>query len=202
VAQAPFLGAQVADVAHVGGGPQRLHPLDGDPGLLEAVDLVRVVGQQPHRHHTQLAQDIRGLGVAAVVDREPEAQVGVDRVRALVLLDVGPQLVDQPDPAALVPGGVEHHAAALGRDPAQRHPELDPAVAAQRGERVSGQALRVHPGQHGRAVGQVAPGQRQVHEPWSDLDGGDVELAELRRQHHADGSNTVWQPVTPGSSRV
>ena len=82
------------------------------------------------------------------VRRQAEVEVGVDGVAAPVLELVGLQLRDQPDPASLVPAQVDHDAAALGDDALERLVELGAAVAALAAEHVTGQALRVHAGQH------------------------------------------------------
>ena len=102
-----------------------------DAGAAEPVDLARVVRQQLDRAHAEAGEHGSRIGVVAGVDRESEADVGVDGVGTVVLLDVAAQLVDEPDPAALVTGDVDEHAAALGGDRAQRQPQLLPAVAAQ-----------------------------------------------------------------------
>ena len=100
--------------------------------------------------------------VVARVGRQTEVEVGVDRVATLVLQLVRLQLVQQADPPTLVPAQVEHHAAALLGDPAQRGLQLGAAVAAQRAEHVAGQALGVHPDQHVLAVAEVAVDERDV----------------------------------------
>ena len=53
VAEPALLGAQVADVAACAAVRSGSDALDGDPGGPEAVHLVRIVGQQPHRAHAQ-----------------------------------------------------------------------------------------------------------------------------------------------------
>ena len=75
----------------------------------------------------------------------PELDVRVDRVVALVLQAVGADLVADADAAALVAAQVDDHAEALLGDPLHRRVELHAAVAAQRPEHVTGQALAVHP---------------------------------------------------------
>ena len=74
--------------------------------------------------------------------------VGVDRVGTAVLRDVRAQLVDQADAPALVTGGVDEHASPLGGDHAQALAQLDAAIAAQRAQGVSGQALGVEAHEH------------------------------------------------------
>ena len=74
-------------------------------------------------------------------------------------------LFTQPDAAPFVPGHIDHDAAAGRGDQAQRQTQLDAAVAPQRPERITGQALRVQPHQNLVAVTDVA------------VDHGDVEVA-------------------------
>ena len=82
--------------------------------------------------------------VVAGVGRQPEVEVGVDGVAAVVLQLVGGELVQQADAAPLVAAQVDHDAAAAVGDGAQRGVQLRAAVAAQRAEHVAGQALGVH----------------------------------------------------------
>ena len=105
--------------------------------------------------------------VVARVGRQSEVEVGVDGVAAGVLERVGLQLGDQTDPAALVAAQVDHHAASGGHDAGERLVELRTAVAALRAEHVTGQALRVHPGQHrlpSPAPVEVSSHQVAVHQ--------------------------------------
>ena len=95
----------------------------------------------------EVDEDLRADAVVAQVDGQPELEVRVDGVEALVLQVVGAQLVEQADAAALL-GEVEQHAAALVLDHRERRLELLAAVAAQRVEDVAGQALGVHAHEH------------------------------------------------------
>ena len=76
-------------------------------------------------------EDSGRAGVVAGVRGQTEQVVGVDGVGALVLGDVGAQLVEQTDASPLVAGCVDQHAALLGGDDAQALAQLDAAVAAQ-----------------------------------------------------------------------
>ena len=78
---------------------------------------------------------------------EPELEVGVDGVGAVILQLIGADLVAQADPAALL-DQVDHDAPALAADPGERRIELRPAVAAQAAEHLAGEARAVDPGQH------------------------------------------------------
>ena len=184
VAQPPLLGAQVPEVAAVGRGGQRFDARDVHARRPEALDLAGVVGEQARRAHAQRPEDRGAVGVVAGIDGPAEGQVGVDRVGAPVLLDVGPQFVDQPDAAALVAGGVHEHAPPGGRDGTERKLELDTAVAAQRAQRIAREALGVHPGEDVVAPVDLAAGERQVDEPRPALEGPGVEDAERRGQGH------------------
>ena len=81
--------------------------------------------------HTEVGEDLRTGGVLAGIGRQPELKVGVHGVGPVVLQVVGPQLGQQPDPAALVPPQVQHDPPALGGDGRHRRVELGAAVAAQ-----------------------------------------------------------------------
>ena len=175
------LGHQVADVLGVGAHRQR-HALDDVQAVaVQADPLGRVVGQQPHRPHAEVDEDLRADAVVAGVGGQAELEVGVDGVVAGVLQLVGLQLVHQPDAAALVAAHVEHHAAALPGHHRQRGVQLRAAVAAAGAEHVTGQALGVHPHQHVVAVavrpGDVAADQRDVLDVL--VDAGVADRAEL-----------------------
>ena len=79
------------------------------------VGLRRVVGEQPDALDAELVEDRRADAVVAVVDGQAELEVGVDGVEALVLQLVGPQLVGDADPPALVAAQVDDDAAARRR---------------------------------------------------------------------------------------
>ena len=66
----------------------------------------------------------------------------------------------------------------LGGQQAQALAQLHAAVAAQRAERVAGEALRVHADHHVGAVADVAHDERDVDEARRLLEGVCVEHAE------------------------
>ena len=118
----------------------------------QAGDLARVVGEQLELADAEVVEDLRTDAVVAQVGGKAEPLVGLDGVGVvLVLQRVGADLVEQADAAALL-AQVDQHAAALGSDRRERGIALGAAVAAQRVERVAGEALGVHPHQHRRAV--------------------------------------------------
>ncbi len=156
------LGLEVGG-ARLGGRHLERDALDDLQAVAREADvLVRVVGHQPHAPDPQVAQDLGADAVVALVRPEAELLVRLDRVVALLLELVGPELVDQPDAAALLEE-IEDHPPALLGDQLEGAVELAPAVAALRAEDVAGQALAVDPHQDrlGR-VGEVAVDQRQV----------------------------------------
>ena len=64
--------------------------------------LVRVVGQQPHLFDPELAQYRCRVGVVALVVREPQTEVGVDRVEPAILQRIGTELVGKADAPPLL----------------------------------------------------------------------------------------------------
>ena len=102
VAEPVALGAQVGLVVRVG------HVLDRDLiGDRQAVagqagDLLGVVGEDADRGQPEVDEDLGADPVVAQVGGQAEPEVGVDGVEALLLELVGPQLVEQADPAALL----------------------------------------------------------------------------------------------------
>src|SRR5581483_4525739 len=181
VPHALALGAQVPLVVRVGGDLER-HPLDDlEPEALEAAVLGGVVGHHPHRGDPEVDEDLRADAVLAAVRRQPELQVGVHCVVALVLEAVRADLVPDADAASLVPAEVHDRTEVLLGDLAHRGGELRAAIAAQRSEHVAGQALAVHPHQHILRTLHIAAHERDVllaveHRLEHDA----VELAELR----------------------
>ena len=130
----------------------------------------------------EVDEDLRADPVVAKVGRKAELQVRVDGVEPVLLELVGAQLVEQPDPAALL-REIEQDAGALALDHRQRRLELLAAIAAQRVEDVARQALGVDAHEHVVAARDVALDHRHVvlvvdERPVADRG----ELAERGRQ--------------------
>src|SRR5262249_2225932 len=94
----------------------------------DADQLARIVAQQPHRAHAELAENLHADAVVALIRLEAEALVRLHRVEALVLQLVGANLVREPDAASFLVQ-IEEHAAPLVRDLPHRRIELRAAVA-------------------------------------------------------------------------
>src|SRR5688500_14051499 len=112
-------------------------------------------------------------------------EVRVDRVGALVLLDVGLELVDDPDPATLVSRRVHDDAIALRCDPFHRRAKLDAAIASQGAESVPGQAFGVDAGKDAIAPRHAPGHQRYVDVPAGGFERTGIELTERCRQYNA-----------------
>ena len=162
MAHAVALGAQVVEVLPVGEGRCRRHGADTDAIALQARHLVRVVRHELDRAHAQVTQHLGGGGVAAGVGRQPQRDVGVEGVHTLLLQRVGAELVDEPDAAPLMVGGVDEDPAATGTDRLHGGAQLRPAVAAQGGQDVAGQAGGVDSGEDLLAVSDAAAHQCEV----------------------------------------
>ena len=156
-------------------------PEAADPG-----DLPRVVRQDADRGQPEVGEDLRADAVLARVGLEAELEVGLDRVETLLLELVGAQLVEQPDPAALL-GEVEQDARAFLLDPREGALELLAAVAAPRVEHVAGQALGVDTDEHVLLPLDVALDERDVLLAGQRLAIGDrLEVAVVGREAHGD----------------
>ncbi len=116
---------------------------DFDPRVLQGSDLVRIIGKQTHLRDIERLQHFSGQGVLAEIGFEPKPFVGFDCVEPLVLQFVGLQFRHQPNAAAFLLFVYQDAGASL-RDQRKRHLELGAAIAAQRTEYVSGEALRVN----------------------------------------------------------
>src|SRR5581483_3124127 len=142
VAHAAHFGFEVEGAFGVRGGDQGHARGDGDAELAERVDFGRVVGQEPDGADVEVAEDVGGDLVSALVGVAAEQEVGVDGVVPLVLKVVGAELVEEADAAALLPE-VYEGAGALLRDLPESEVELGGAVAAERAEDLAGEALGV-----------------------------------------------------------
>ena len=109
-----------------------------------------------------MAQHLGGGGVAAGVGRQPQRDVGVEGVQSLLLQRVSAELVDEPDAAPLMVGGVDEDPAAVGTDRLHGGAQLRPAVTAQGGQDVTGQAGGVDSGQDVLAVSDAAAHECEV----------------------------------------
>ena len=115
---------------------------DADAVALKRRDFIRVVGHQPHRAETQLAQHFRSREVHTLVGVEAELLIRVERVEPGILQLIGPELVDEADAPALL-RQIEQHAVARSRDRGDRAAQLVTAIAAQAGEQIAGKTLRM-----------------------------------------------------------
>ena len=152
--------------------------LDANSARFERGGLGGVVGHQSHPFQSQLGQDRGGGTVLASVDGQTERGVRGDGVEPAILQRVGPQLVRQPDPPALLPE-IEEYAGAIGDDGGQRTAELLAAVASKRSQHVAGPALGVEPDER-----CVAPGDVAVNE--GDRFGAAVRIRERDRIKRAN----------------
>ena len=76
---------------------ERHSTVDLNAVATQLLDLRRVVGQQLDTLHTQVAQDVGGGPVLALVGLMAEHKVGVDSVVAFILQIVSAQLLRQSD---------------------------------------------------------------------------------------------------------
>ena len=172
---------QVAHVDDVWQGFDR-HALDHlDPVLSERVQLSGVVRHDTRASHTEFAQHCGGRGVVASVDREAERDVRVDRVEATVLKRVRADLVEQTDAASLV-AEVEEHAAVGAPHLLEAGFELLAAVAAERAERLTGQAFGMKPHEHRLITGDLAVDEGDHLGLVAETEDVDLEIAMPRRE--------------------
>ena len=92
--------------------------------------LGRVVRQQTHAPDSKIVKDLRAHTVVALIRLEPQHLVGDDRVGAMVLQVVCPELVHQPDASAFL-AHIEKNAESLLLDHPHGMIELLAAIAAQ-----------------------------------------------------------------------
>ena len=121
-----------------------------------------VVGEQPESADAEVREDLHPDPVIAPVGWVTEVDVGLDGVEPAVLQLVGAQLLEQPDPASLVPSEVDHGADTRVGDPLEGQPKLASTVAAARAEDIAGETLGVHPDQRRVDRSQIAADERDV----------------------------------------
>ena len=122
------------------------------------------------------------LVILARIRSEAEVHIRLQRVESLFLKGVCTQLVDETDPTALMANRIEEDPPSLGGDRPQRRSELDPTIAPQRAERVSGDALGVHTAKHPTPIPEVPLHERKVNGAGPALECAALELAGRRRQ--------------------
>jgi hypothetical protein len=144
-------------------------------------DFFGVVGDQADGGDVELLEDLGGEIEVAIVVAEAEFEVGFDGVAALVLELIGAELGHEADTAALLVL-VEQDAGALFGDGAEGEVELVVAVAAERVEDVSGEALGVD-ADDGRSGLKVAHGEGDGR-----LDGLTVGVAGLGEALEAENA--------------
>ena len=115
---------------------------DLDAGELESFDFFGVVGDEADGGDVELLEHLGGEFEDAAVGFVAKLEVGLDGVAAVVLEFVGAELCHEADTAAFLLL-VEEDAGAGGGDGGEGELELLAAVAAERVEDVSGEALGV-----------------------------------------------------------
>src|SRR5436309_11862474 len=101
-----------------------------EPEALDAGDLLRIVREDADGAQAELGEDLVTDPVIAHVRLEPELEIPLHGVVAVLLQLVGAQLVEQADAASFL-RHVEENASLLGRNLLERLLELLAAVAAQ-----------------------------------------------------------------------
>jgi len=102
---------------------------NGEAVTLQPHEFPRVVGQQPHRLHAEITQDLCTDAIVALVCLETQTLVRLDGVETAVLKFVCADLVRKPDsPPFLIQ--IQQNAPPLRGDPRKSGLELCTAVAA------------------------------------------------------------------------
>src|SRR5687767_8132428 len=166
------LRLEVVAVVVVGLDLDRLLRHGREPEPADPRDLPRVVREHADGREPEVGEDLRADPVLARIRLEAELEVRLDRVEALLLELVRPELVEQADAAPLL-GEIEHDAEPFGLDPFQCTRELLAAVAPARVEDVARKAFGVHPHEHVLLALDVALDERDVLLPRQHLRVGD-----------------------------
>ena len=183
VAELFLLGPQIVQIVGVRLDLEGYAFDDLDTVATDARPLARVVRQDPDLRHAKIGEDLGAHAVVAQIGSEAEPVIRFDRVEAFLVLElVGLDLVLEADPATFL-AHVEDDPRALFRDHPHSGIELLAAVAAERSEGVSRQALAVDADQD-RLVGvDVAEDERHVVDVVDVvLEDDRVKLAETGRE--------------------
>jgi len=140
VAELVFFRAQVSARVLAGARPAGDSLYDADAGTLELLDFIGIVREQAHRTQAERFERFGCKFVIACVIGKTKFAIGFHGVETGVLQFVGFQFINQADAASFL-RQVEHDPRRLGRNFPEREFELSAAVAALRGEDVSGEAL-------------------------------------------------------------
>ena len=124
---------------------------DLDAVAFETEDLRRIVGDQPHLFDAEIGENLRTDAVVALIDRQPEREIRLDGIGAVILQLVRAQLVSKADAAPFLTK-VEEDAAPFFGDHLHGTVALRRAIAANRVQRVAGEALGVDAHEHVLAV--------------------------------------------------
>jgi hypothetical protein len=115
---------------------------DADSGCLEGGDLFRIIGNESDGRDIQVFEDGGGQFKGAEIGGKAEHVVGFDRIETLILELVGAEFGHEPDAATFLLL-VKQDTGALVGDALKGEMELVVAVAAERVEDVTGEALGV-----------------------------------------------------------
>ena len=139
VSGARRLGGEITSVVGIDRPLQRHASRYVDAGIGEAVELRRIVRQQPHPRAAEQLQHAHRDAVIAFVVVETQDGIGVDGIETGFLQLIGADLVGETQPAAFLLQ-IENDPAAVLLELRQRQAKLIAAVASPRAEHISRQA--------------------------------------------------------------
>jgi hypothetical protein len=128
---------------------------------LQTFDFHGVIGQHAHRQDAQILEDEGGRRILTLVGFVPYHQIGIDGVIAHILEVIGPQLVEDTDPASLL-AQVDQNPSTFFGDHMHGLMQLRPTVATQRAQDIAGETFGVHTHQHILASGDIADEQDEM----------------------------------------
>ncbi len=110
------LGRQILFIVRVGGQDDGQAFGHLDARAFQPLDLLGIVGEQPHLFDAQQLEHARRDREITRVDGKAKADIGIDGIEPLILQGISAQLVDEADPAPFLPQ-IEQHAPAGVGDP-------------------------------------------------------------------------------------
>lgn len=158
---------------------------------IQTIDLGRIIGHEAQLMNAQIGKDGGSGSVFAQVGRKAQCQVCLDRVHALILQAIGPQLIDQTNASTFLTK-IEQHTSATGFDAAKGLGQLFATITSQAAKGIARKALGMNSAQDRLGRSDIAFDQSHMMLPGHAVDiaiglegavfGGKLGHRDLRNQ--------------------
>jgi hypothetical protein len=131
VAHALLLGSQVFNIVFLGRALKGNTVDDVKPKSFEATIFARIICHQAHGGHAKIHENLSADTVFTTIDREPEFKIGIDRVSAVLLELIRPDLMAKANASSFVSTQIHEDPFAFFGDLVECRMELRTAVTSQ-----------------------------------------------------------------------